>query len=50
MHLNCITTLQTYFCTRCLTHFNYECYIPQHLDKCPNKVKEGNLIDLLDFE
>ena len=47
MHLNCSTTLKTYFCTRCLTHFNYERYLTQHLDKCPNKVKEGNLIDSL---
>ena len=47
MYTNCSTNNKTYFCTRCLTHFNYERYLKQHFDKCPNMVKEGNLIDSL---
>ena len=43
----CSIDYKTFFCTRCLTHFNHERFLKQHADKCPNIVKEGNLIDSL---
>ena len=43
----CSIDYKTFFCTRCLTHFNHERFLKKHADKCPNIVKEGNLIDLL---
>jgi hypothetical protein len=43
----CSNDFKTYFCTRCLNHFNHERYLKQHADKCKNEIKEGNLIDTL---
>lgn len=38
---------KTYFCTRCLTHFNHERYLKIHENMCPNQIEPGNLIDAL---
>ena len=34
-------------CTRCLCHFNYKRTIQDHLPRCLNEVRIGNLIDQL---
>ena len=36
-----------YICTRCLSNFNFERTIRDHIPRCPNEVKKGNLIDQL---
>ena len=36
-----------HICTRCLSHFNYKRTIQDHLARCPNEVRIGNLIDNL---
>ena len=41
------TANKKYICTRCLSYFNYERTIRNHLPCCPNKVKSGNAIDQL---
>ena len=41
------TDNKKYICTRCLSYFNYERTIRNHLPLCPNKVTSGNAIDQL---
>jgi hypothetical protein len=36
-----------HICTRCLSLFNYKRTIQDHLPRCPNEVRIGNLIDQL---
>ena len=43
----CSIDHKTFFCTRCLTHFNHERFLKRHADECSNIIKEGNLIDSL---
>ena len=38
---------KTYFCTRCLAHFNHERCLKLHVNMCPNQIEPGNLIDAL---
>ena len=41
------TDRKKYICTRCLDNFNYEQPIHDHLPRCPNVVKTGNLVGQL---